>query len=211
MFDLNHLTSLMDRGGAIMWPLLALSVIAVTFMFERFWFFLTTNNPGRLARVREAARLLRAGDQHAVRGLMHGDRTVYGRFIEGLLDQGVSDAAIIEGVETQRPRLERFLPMLSTIITAAPLLGILGTVVGIISSFEVLSDQSASADPRSVSGGIAQALLTTAAGLTIAIVVLFAYNAFRTQVDRTLSRLEMLAAAASAAPITSPQRSDREP
>ena len=87
---------------------------------------------------------------------------------------------------------------LSTIITAAPLLGILGTVIGIISSFQVLSEQTAATDPRSVSHGIAEALLTTAAGLTIALVTLFPYMAFRGQIDRTLGRIELLAAATRA-------------
>ena len=75
------------------------------------------------------------------------------------------------------------------------MLGILGTVFGIISSFRVLSDSAAVTDPRAVSQGIAEALLSTAAGLLVAIVVLFPYNSFRAQVDRTLSRIEVLAAA----------------
>ena len=76
------------------------------------------------------------------------------------------------------------------------MLGILGTVLGIIASFELLSAQNASTDPQSVSQGIAESLLTTAAGLVVAVVTLFPYNALRAQVDRTLSRLESLAAAA---------------
>ena len=85
------------------------------------------------------------------------------------------------------------MPTLSTIITVAPMLGILGTVLGIISSFQLLSDPGAATDPRSVSQGIAEALITTAVGLVIAILTLFPYNALRTQVDRSLSALESLA------------------
>ena len=116
-------------------------------------------------------------------------------------------AAAVDAIEAQRPRLERFLPTLSTIITAAPMLGILGTVLGIIASFEVLGGGGGSAgggasgaggpsDPALVGRGIAEALITTAAGLVVALGVLLPYNLLRVQVDRTLSRLEQLAAAA---------------
>jgi biopolymer transport protein ExbB len=140
--------------------------------------------------------LLRCGELEATRKLVTGDSSVYGRVVAMLLEEGATESTLIEAVESQRPRLERFMSMLSTIITAAPLLGILGTVIGIISSFEVLSDQAAATDPRQVSAGIAEALLTTAAGLIVALVVLFPYNAFRTQIDRTLSRIEAIGAAA---------------
>ena len=83
---------------------------------------------------------------------------------------------------------------LSTIITAAPMLGILGTVTGLIQAFNILSDEGVS-DPRAISPAVAEALITTAAGLVIAIGVLFPYNAFRAQLDRTLSRIESLIAA----------------
>jgi biopolymer transport protein ExbB len=191
--------SVFERGGVVMFPLLVLSLVAVTFAVERCWFFIKTNNPSRIARVTDVMRLLRRGELDAARQLVADDRSVYGRVVTMLLEQGATESTLIEAVESQRPRLERFMSMLSTIITAAPLLGILGTVIGIISSFEVLSDQAAATDPRMVSAGIAEALLTTAAGLIVALVVLFPYNAFRTQIDRTLSRIEAIGAAASRA------------
>ena len=113
-----------------------------------------------------------------------------------LAGERITEALAVDAVESQRRRLERFMPTLSTIITAAPMLGILGTVLGIISSFEVLSEQSAAAggtDPRSVSLGIAEALITPAAGLIVSLLTLFPYNAFRAQIERTLTRLETLA------------------
>jgi biopolymer transport protein ExbB len=99
-------------------------------------------------------------------------------------------------MEAQRGRLERYMPTLSTIITAAPMLGILGTVTGIIQSFRLLAPETTTTDPRLVSQGIAEALLTTAAGLIVALVVLFPYNAFRAQIDKTLGRFDALIAAA---------------
>ena len=85
---------------------------------------------------------------------------------------------------------------LSTIITAAPLLGILGTVMGIIQSFRLLGEQAVLTDPSDVAGGIAAALLTTALGLIIALVTLFPYMLFRGWSSRTIGRLEALIAAA---------------
>lgn len=178
-----------------MWPILGLSFIAVILSFERAWFFISANNPGRRTRVARMARLLRAGDRQGARILAADDHSVYGRVVRMLVDEGTNDAVVIEAVEQQRGRLERFMPTLSTIITMAPMLGILGTVTGIIASFQILSDQTAATDPRAVSQGIAEALLTTAAGLVVAITVLVPYNIFRAQIDRTLGRVESLCAA----------------
>ncbi len=184
---------LISRGGMVMWPLFGLSLLSVTLVFERCWFFIRSNNSGRLARVSRMAYLLRQGDRGSAKQIALADHSLYSRVVLRLLDEPPSEAAALSAVESQRPRLERFMPTLSTIITVAPLLGILGTVLGIISSFELLSDQAATADPRSVSQGIAEALLTTAVGLVIAIMTLFPYMIFRVQVNRTLAGLESLA------------------
>jgi len=188
---------LMERGGVVMWPILGLSILAVALAFERAWFFLATNNPVRLRRVAKIARMLRAGDREAARVLAEDDSTVYGSVLRMIIEEGTDDAVMLDAIEQQRTRLERFMPTLSTVITMAPMLGILGTVTGIISSFQILSDQTSSTDPRLVSQGIAEALLTTAAGLVVAITVLVPYNIYRAQIDRTLGRLESLCASAS--------------
>jgi biopolymer transport protein ExbB len=189
---------LIQRGGVVMWPLLALSMLSITLLFERCWFFVRTNHPGRMSRVRAMARRLRQGDTAGAKAIAQADGGLYGGVVERLLGEPVSEAAAMDVIESQRPRLERFMPTLSTIITVAPMLGILGTVLGIISSFELLSDQATTADPRSVSQGIAEALITTAVGLVIAIFTLFPYNSLRSQVSRTLSAIESLAWAAVA-------------
>ncbi|MCC7146416.1 MAG: MotA/TolQ/ExbB proton channel family protein [Phycisphaeraceae bacterium] len=186
----------MDQGGRVMWPLLAVSLVGVTLILERAWFWMTQNHPANLQKVRRLLSLLRAGDRAAAQTLSEGDRSVYARVVVLLLREGVGDAVLTEAIESQRNRIERFMPTLSTVITVAPMLGILGTVTGIIASFNLLATDMPSTDPRAVSAGIAEALLTTAAGLVIAIVVLFPYNAYRAQIDRTLGRLEALASAA---------------
>ena len=141
------------------------------------------------------AECLSRGDVDAARELMARDRSVYGRMLRRVIDEKGADGVVVLAVESERGALERFMPTLGTVITAAPMLGILGTVMGIIASFDVLSDSGMITDPRAVGAGVGEALLTTAVGLVIALVVLFPYNAFRAQIDRTLSRMEGLIAA----------------
>lgn len=192
----------MERGGWVMWPLLALSIIGAALSLERGWFFVRQNHPGRLRRVERMAATLRRGERDAAKQLAVQDDSLYADVVLRMLDEPrMTDAAAIDAVESQRRRMERFMPTLNTIITAAPMLGILGTVLGIIEAFDVLSRAAgggATRDPAAVSGGIAEALITTAAGLVVALFVLFPYNAFRAQIELMLSRLESLAAAGMA-------------
>ncbi|MDY7110123.1 MAG: MotA/TolQ/ExbB proton channel family protein, partial [Planctomycetota bacterium] len=179
--------------------LLALSVVSLALVIERIWFWVATHRPGRVRRLARLNDALRRGRWEAADALVGDDRSPYGHVARRLFRLGPSDAVAMEAVESQRPRLDRFMVTLSTIITAAPLLGILGTVVGIIQSFRLLELQQAEqalTDPRDVAGGIAAALLTTALGLIVALMTLFPYMAFRSQVSRALGRLESMIAAA---------------
>jgi biopolymer transport protein ExbB len=94
--------------------------------------------------------------------------------------------------EVSLQRMQRFMSALDTMITVAPLLGILGTVLGIISSFAILGAGGIS-DPRAVTGGIAQALVTTAAGLSIAIITVVPYNFFNSRIRRAVHGMEKYA------------------
>jgi len=192
----DHVAMLIERGGYIMVPLIALSVISLTLTFERAWFWIATNSPGRLRMVAKLNDALRRGRNDVAAGLIADDRSPYGMIAGDLIRNGATDAVAVEAVETQRPRLDRFMVSLSTIITAAPLLGILGTVIGIIQSFRLLGEQTTLTDPLEVAGGIASALLTTALGLIVALLTLFPYMVYRSHVGRAMGRLESLIAAA---------------
>jgi len=192
----SDLGVLIERGGIVMVPLLLLSVISLTLIVERAWFWTSLHGRSRLASLGRLNALLRAGDPAKIKKALPPRRSVYGQIVRQLLEQGASDAVAIETVETQRPRIDRFMATLSTIITAAPLLGILGTVIGIIQSFNLLGAQETLTDPRTVSIGIAEALLTTALGLVVALVTLFPYMIFRAHVERSIGRMESLIAAA---------------
>jgi biopolymer transport protein ExbB len=190
-----ELSSLMTRGGYVMIPLLILSVISLTLIVERAIFWVGVNGKTSLRRLARLNHALRSGDPALVRGLVADDGTPYGRVACRLVEEGANDAVALEAVEDQRGRLERYMVTMSTIITAAPLLGILGTVLGIIQSFELLGGRSTLTDPTEVAGGIAAALLTTAFGLVVALVTLFPYMAYRGQSARAIGRLESLVAA----------------
>ena len=197
MFGLEtDLSILIDKGGMVMVPLLIMSVVSLCFIVERIWFWVSLHGPGRakpLARLNQAFRI---GNLKTVKKLLPANRSVYDQLSRQLLEHGATDAVAIEAVESQRPRVDRFMTSLSTIITAAPLLGILGTVIGIIKSFNLLGGQQTLADPQMVSVGIAEALITTAMGLVIALLTLFPYMIFKSHVERSLGRMESLIAAA---------------
>ena len=193
---IQDFVDVMNRGGWVMWPLLGLSVVGLTLVVERAWFWARLNRPGALRTVAHMGRLLRQRDHKGASELAHLHGGIYGDVVTHLLAEKHSLALVTEVVEAQRRRLERFMPTLSTIITAAPMLGILGTVIGIIASFDLLSAQGIATDPKQVGVGIAQALITTAAGLLVALGVLFPYNAYRAQIEWTLGRIESLAASA---------------
>jgi biopolymer transport protein ExbB len=111
--------------------------------------------------------------------------------------QGLRESIEI-AAEDEMERMKQGLNVLDTIITLAPLLGILGTVLGIISSFELLGD-SGIEDPKAVTGGIAQALITTAAGLSIALVTLVPFNYFVAKVNKAAKEINKVAARFEAA------------
>jgi biopolymer transport protein ExbB len=194
--NLESFFSFMERGGPVMWPILGLSVVSLAVVLDRVLFWLGVHRPSRLGRFSKLCDALRRGDNVKARALAEDDRSPYARVAMRLLDAGATDAVAVEAVERERPRLDRFMITLSTIITAAPLLGILGTVTGIIQAFRLLGEDTMITDPRMLSGGIAEALLTTAGGLVVALVTLFPYMAFRGQIDRAIGRMEALVASA---------------
>ena len=184
---------LIDKGGIIMWPLLACSVVALAIVFERllFWFAVLKNKNQQL--INRIFTLTESGEfDTAIKESEHTRCLVCRILTSGLahrnygLVQSLEAAAMVE-IE----KMKRYLSVLDTIITAAPLLGILGTVSGIILSFDLLGDAGIE-DPKAVTGGIAQALITTATGLSIAIVTLLPYNAFTRKVEKITRHIEQL-------------------
>jgi len=195
----SSIAEIFTRGGPLMWPLLALSLVSIALIIERAIFWLGLHRRGRDQWIADLADRLREGDDAGARAIVASDRSFYASVGSALLSTPAHDGLAVEMVERYRRHFERFGVTLSTIITAAPLLGILGTVTGIIQSFELLGQTRNIADIESIAVGIAQALITTAFGLVVALVALFPYMIFRAQADRVVGSIERLAAARLAA------------
>jgi len=184
---------LMIRGGPVMWPLLACSVVALAVVFERLVFWMIISRRKNQNLINRIFTLTENGEfDTAIREGETSPCLVCRILTSGLAHRNYGlvqslEAAAMHEVE----RMKRYLSVLDTIITLAPLLGILGTVSGIIVSFDLLGTAGIE-NPKAVTGGIAQALLTTAAGLAIAIVTLIPYNALTRKVEKVTRYLEQL-------------------
>jgi len=183
-----------DRGGFVMWPLILMSILTLSVVIERASFWIQLDSKRGRRRFDRLADAVRSGRKDRLSGFLEEDPSPYAELARNLpIDQGpIDDTEAALAAESIRPRLERGLLLLSTIVTAAPMLGILGTVVGIIQSFELLGGDATITDPSQVSGGIAEALISTATGLVVALVALFPYMLFSNRQDRAIGRLEVL-------------------
>lgn len=192
---INQAIQFFDAGGWVMYPLLLLSILSATCVIERlaYWFLGSqSGGPRRLARY---LNLLAENDSKALKSISSNDRSPEGKLVRFALSSSMlpTEAQLFAQVDALRAPSERFSSFLGVIIAAAPLLGILGTVTGIIHSFDLLGEASAVSDPTVVAGGIAEALYTTAFGLSIALITLFPHVLFKARAERSLSRLEVLA------------------
>lgn len=184
------------QGGAesILWLLLVLSVISIGLILERWLTLRSISSRSRRikARMREALQsnnldeledLSKDRDSLEGRALAYGLRHVKETGTNGLPEIFNSFALL------ERPSLERSLNFLATIGSNAPFIGLLGTVLGIMKAFRDLS-QNASTGNEAVMLGIAEALVSTAVGLVVAIPAVIAYNSFARQVRQALQSLE---------------------
>jgi len=182
------------NGGPIMYPLLFCSIISLTVIIERTSFWIGVGMRRNENLVHEVLDLSQKGDWEAIRLKSAGSRNYVIRvLISGILHREYSpDKAMEAAAGEEISRMRRFMGVLDTMITVAPLLGILGTVIGIIGSFDMLASVGIE-HPRAVTGGIAQALITTASGLCIAIVTVFPYNYFNSRIERAAQIIEKYA------------------
>ena len=181
------------KGGPIMWPLLACSVTAMAVVLERLLYWAIASGRNDRKRISRIFTLTESGEFDAA--IEEGQNTacpVCLILTTGLAHRNYGLAQSLQAAAMQEiEKMKRHLSILDTIITLSPLLGILGTVSGIIVSFDLLGSAGIE-DPKAITGGIAQALITTAAGLAIAIVALLPYNALTRKVEKVTRYLEQL-------------------
>ncbi|MGD9008912.1 MAG: MotA/TolQ/ExbB proton channel family protein [Desulfobacteraceae bacterium] len=181
-------------GGPVMYPLLLCSLIVMTVIIERSLFWITIGRQRDQALIDEILELCRSRNWEAVRQKAGGCKDFVVRImVSGILHRDFSMVKAMESAAADEiQRMRRFMTILDTMITVAPLLGIFGTVIGIITSFEMLGSDGIDR-PQAVTAGVAQALITTATGLGIAILSVFPYNYFNTKVERAALDIERYA------------------
>ena len=185
---------LFENGGPVMYPLLLCSIIVMTVIIERIIYWVTLDTRRDQSLVDDVLELCRVGDWESVREKASGSKDYIIRIlVSGILHREFSMSKAMESTAADEIKeMKRFMGILDTMITVAPLLGIFGTVIGIITSFEVLGTTGIE-HPRAVTAGIAQALITTATGLGIAILSVFPYNYFNSRVENAASLIEKYA------------------
>lgn len=183
-----------QKGGPVMYPLLVCSIIALTVIIERFLFWAREDMRRNQGLVDEVLDLCQKGDWNRVKEKVMGSKDFVIRIlVSGILHREFSMTKAMEAAASEEiKRMRRFMSVLDTMITVAPLLGIFGTVIGIISSFELLGSAGIE-HPQAVTAGIAQALITTAAGLAIAILSVLPYNYFNSRVEDAALTIEKYA------------------
>jgi biopolymer transport protein ExbB len=186
--------NLFIKGGPIMYPLLVCSIIALTVIIERALFWIGEDYKRDQSLVNEVLSLAEQGRWETIRAKIGSSKDFIIRIlVAGILHREFSIAKAMEtAASDELDRMRRYLPVLDTIITVSPLLGIFGTVIGIILSFEMLGSAGIE-EPQAVTAGIAQALITTASGLGIAILSLFPFNYFNSRIEKAATTIEKYA------------------
>ncbi len=186
---------LIERGGLIMILIFALSVIAAAIIIERLLFFrkIKTDESTIIARLRST--LEKQHFEEALSICENNPSPVTNLMKVGIENRHRSDEviknAITDAANMEIPRMERYLSSLGTIAHISPLLGLLGTVTGNISAFGVLGGfEAAGGNPALLAQGISEALLTTAAGISVSIPAIIFYNYLVNKVNHSIIRLE---------------------
>src|SRR6266540_5733337 len=189
----NILIEYFLKGGPVMWPILITAVVAVAVIGERvcwWWRESRKRDPRTLEKLfaalengdfREAWRLSKDSEDPIIRMIWHGMNHYYSS-LQGALQ-------VAAGVELQKAG--RFLTVMDTLVTLAPLLGLLGTVTGLMGSFRAIGGEELAV--QKITGGIGEALIATMCGLAIAIISLVPFNFFTGKTARLQFELETAA------------------
>jgi biopolymer transport protein ExbB len=193
--SLDELFQALAVGGAMVYPLLALAMLALVIVLEKgFVFVRRTALPGSLVTLAETYGF--AWDELERRVGALGARNYFADFFRVILENRAHPAWWVESRAADEASLiekalGRWLWVLETIVTAAPLLGLLGTITGMIRAFRLFGNQGL-VDPAGVTGGVAEALIATALGLFIALIALFAFNYFSQRQAQVMDEMERL-------------------
>ncbi len=184
----------LKSGGLLVWPILMIGAVAIVLIGERILF---------LNRIKKASgRIMTKIDKLISEGKLEECKKFCEKYVkvpacrviksglENISTSGdVLENAMQEAILKELPRIERFLPTLSVLAAIAPLLGLLGTVTGMINTFQVIT-RFGTSDPRMMSGGISEALITTQLGLGVAIPILIMHHFLERKADKIIDEME---------------------
>jgi biopolymer transport protein ExbB len=187
----NSIIRTFIHGGPIMWPLLLSAIVAAVVSLERSLFIVSEKRRQNPEQVEKIFSLVESGNQPAAIQVANASTDFVARVLGFALananlsiGQAISKASAVE-----LKRFSRGLPILDTIITAAPLLGLLGTVTGMMNTFSMMGGDELGA-PTAITGGIAEGLIATAFGLLIAITCLFPNNYLNARIESAQHEME---------------------
>lgn len=184
------------HGGFMMYPLLLSILVALSVILERLY-TLQINFATPRHTVLRIFEEVKSQKLQAAESVCQESRTP----VADVLSAGIEhfqnpleemELAMKNRAEEWVPRLEKRIEVIDTVITAAPLMGLLGTITGMMASFQVLSEKGVN-EPNAITGGVAEALIATATGLVIALVCLVAYNYLTAKVKFFIYELESMA------------------
>ena len=192
---MNNVLTFLHQGGWVMWPLLILFVVTIGIVLERAVTFrrMFAVDPEELLEEVKGSYTKEDGGKKAIE-LLTDVKTPFARiFTRGLKNSARPadniDLAMSQEAGNEIPTMENYLPGLKTIVGIAPLLGLLGTIAGMILSFKEVATHGLSS-PTAVMGGVAEALVSTATGIGIAIIALIFYNYNASLVKKTVEDIE---------------------
>lgn len=200
--QLTHKLSLVEqipKGGFVVWPILAIALLSVLIIVERAVFLLRKNLNAPIFMTK-LKKLILNREWNKCDGLFsaHANKPLARALSAGMefrtLKRSDMENALQEAILREIPPLERFLSTLGMLAAIAPLLGLLGTVTGMINTFHVITFYGTS-DPRMMSGGISEALVTTMLGLCVAIPIMLCHTLLSRQVEIMISTMEEKAVA----------------
>lgn len=177
---------LFAHGGPVMWPILLVSFIAVTAVVERAIFLLRENARRQPEVVEAMLEKVEARDAEGAVALGRRSRDYVARILVYALthrDHSLGNA-FTRAANQELSRYQQGIAVLDTCITIAPLLGLLGTVTGMMNTFGALGSGDIAANAGQITGGVGEALIATACGLAIAIVGLLPFNALNTRIEQ---------------------------
>lgn len=182
---------LLMKGGWMMVPILGCSLLAMTISIER-WLHFRSLRFSRLAD--RMIKLVEQGKWSDALALAEQRQSPTLRVLAtGILHRAEQPDKTMEAAGiAEVSQLKRGLSVLDTVITLGPLLGLLGTIIGMISSFGIMAETGLG-NPHAVTGGVAEALICTAAGICVAVITLIPYNYFLSLVERETERIEQYA------------------